>query len=154
MRGEQGQAVLRFKVDRWGRVLDYAVVSGTGYADLDAAAESMLRGATLPAFPTTMTMPQIEVTVTIRFDLGSTEPGTAVVCAKLQREYEGCFKAAVAGYWKSTRAWGESAKAIKDDYQRRAFERAAGLFQYTPEEVAQSRCGHFKDLMWQLGCPE
>src|SRR5271165_1548705 len=33
-RGEQGRAVLRFRVDRSGRVLDYAIISGTGYPDL------------------------------------------------------------------------------------------------------------------------
>ena len=50
-RGEEGRAVLRFRVDRNGRVLDYAVVSSTGYSDLDAAVESMMRGATLPPSP-------------------------------------------------------------------------------------------------------
>ena len=68
-RGEEGRAVLRFRVDRNGRVLDYAVVSSTGYADLDAAVESMMRGATLPPFPASMTAPEIEVSVTIRFGL-------------------------------------------------------------------------------------
>jgi TonB family protein len=73
-RGEQGKAVLRFRVDRSGRVLDYAVVSGTGYADLDAATEAMMRGVTLPPFPVSMNEPEIEVSVTIRFDLASTQP--------------------------------------------------------------------------------
>ncbi len=68
-RGEEGRAVLRFRVDRNGRVLDYAVVSSTGFADLDAAVESMMRGATLPPFPASMTSPEIEVSVTIRFGL-------------------------------------------------------------------------------------
>jgi len=68
-RGEEGRAVLRFRVDRNGRVLDYAVVSSTGYGDLDAAVESMMRGATLPPFPASMTSPEIEVSVTIRFGL-------------------------------------------------------------------------------------
>ena len=68
-RGEEGRAVLRFRVDRSGRVLDYAVVSSTGFADLDAAVESMMRGATLPPFPASMTSPEIEVSVTIRFGL-------------------------------------------------------------------------------------
>lgn len=68
-RGEEGRAVLRFRVDRTGRVLDYAVVSSTGFADLDAAVESMMRGATLPPFPPSMTTPEIEVSVTIRFGL-------------------------------------------------------------------------------------
>jgi periplasmic protein TonB len=68
-RGEEGRAVLRFRVDRNGRVLDYAVVTSTGYADLDAAVESMMRGATLPPFPASMTSPEIEVSVTVRFGL-------------------------------------------------------------------------------------
>jgi periplasmic protein TonB len=68
-RGEEGRAVLRFRIDRSGRVLDYAVVSSTGYGDLDAAVESMMRGATLPPFPASMTAPEIEVSVTIRFGL-------------------------------------------------------------------------------------
>ena len=68
-RGEEGRAVLRFRVDRSGRVIDYAVVSSTGYSDLDAAVELMMRGATLPPFPASMTSPEIEVSVTIRFGL-------------------------------------------------------------------------------------
>ncbi|HZK92369.1 MAG TPA: energy transducer TonB [Stellaceae bacterium] len=68
-RGEQGRAVLRFRVDRYGRVIDYAVVSSTGFADLDAAVENMMRGATMPPFPASMTEPEIEVSVTIRFGL-------------------------------------------------------------------------------------
>jgi protein TonB len=68
-RGEEGRAVLRFRVDRYGRVLDYAVVSSTGYADLDRSVEAMMRGATMPPFPPSMTMPEIEVSVTIRFGL-------------------------------------------------------------------------------------
>jgi protein TonB len=68
-RGEEGRAVLRFRVDRYGRVISYSVVSSTGFADLDAAVEQMLRGATLPPFPPSMPQPEIEVSVTIRFGL-------------------------------------------------------------------------------------
>jgi protein TonB len=68
-RGEEGRAVLRFRVDRYGRVLDYAVVSSTGFADLDAAVTDMMRGATLPPFPLSMREPEIEVSVTIRYGL-------------------------------------------------------------------------------------
>jgi periplasmic protein TonB len=68
-RGEQGRAVLRFRVDRYGRVLDYAVVSSSGFGDLDQAVENMMRGAVLPPFPPSMTSPEIEVSVTIRFGL-------------------------------------------------------------------------------------
>ena len=69
-RGEEGRAVLRFAVDRSGRVIDYAVVKSSGYPDLDAALENMMRGATLPPFPAGMTQPSIAVAVTIRFSLG------------------------------------------------------------------------------------
>ena len=68
-RGEQGRAVLRFAVDRGGRVLDFAVAQSTGYPDLDASIEEMMRGALLPPFPASMTQPRIEVAVTIRFSL-------------------------------------------------------------------------------------
>jgi periplasmic protein TonB len=67
--GEEGHAVLRFQVDRSGRVLDYAVISSSGYPDLDQSVEEMMRGATLPPFPAGMTQPRMEVSVTIRFAL-------------------------------------------------------------------------------------
>ena len=68
-RGEEGRVVLRFRVDRYGRVLDHQVVSSSGYADLDQAVENMMRGATMPPFPPSMTEPEIEVSVVIRFGL-------------------------------------------------------------------------------------
>jgi len=45
------------------------VVSSTGFADLDQSVENMMRGAVLPPFPPSMTQPEIEVSVTIRFGL-------------------------------------------------------------------------------------
>ena len=68
-RGEEGRAVLRFRVARSGRVLSYAVVQGTGYPDLDAAIDQMMRGASLPPFPGEMTAADVDVSVTIRFAL-------------------------------------------------------------------------------------
>jgi protein TonB len=68
-RGEEGRAVLRFAIDRSGRVLDFAVAQGTGYSDLDASLEEMMRGAVLPPFPAGMAQPRIDVSVTIRFSL-------------------------------------------------------------------------------------
>jgi periplasmic protein TonB len=68
-RGEQGRAVLHFTVERSGRVTEFAVIKSSGYPDLDAALESMMRGATLPPFPADMGQPSIEVSVTIRFSL-------------------------------------------------------------------------------------
>jgi protein TonB len=68
-RGEEGRAVLRFAVDRNGRVLDYAVITSSGYPDLDQSVEEMMRGATLPPFPAGMPQPRMEISVTIRFSL-------------------------------------------------------------------------------------
>jgi len=68
-RGEQGRAVLRFVVDRSGRVLDFSVTQSSGYSDLDASLEEMMRGALLPPFPASMPQPRIDVSVTIRFSL-------------------------------------------------------------------------------------
>ena len=68
-RGEQGRVVLRFHVARSGRVLDYSVAGSSGYPDLDAGVDAMMRGAVLPPFPAEMTAPEIEVAVTVRFAL-------------------------------------------------------------------------------------
>ncbi len=68
-RGEEGRAVLRFAIDRGGRVLDFAVAQSTGHSDLDASLKEMMRGAVLPPFPAGMTQPRIDVSVTIRFSL-------------------------------------------------------------------------------------
>jgi protein TonB len=68
-RGEEGRAVLRFRVDRSGRVLGFTVIGSTGNADLDAAVAATMRGATMPAFPAGMVDAEIEATVTIRFSL-------------------------------------------------------------------------------------
>ncbi len=61
--------MLRFHVERSGRVLDYAVVKSTGYPDLDAAIDRMMQTASLPPFPADMSATDIEVSVTIRFAL-------------------------------------------------------------------------------------
>ena len=66
---EEGRAVLRFRVDRSGRVLHYALVQSTGYPDLDAAIDQMMRGANLPPFPADMTANDIEVSLPLRFAL-------------------------------------------------------------------------------------
>lgn len=66
---EEGRAVLRFRVDRSGRVLHYALVQSTGYPDLDAAVDQMMRGANLPPFPPDMAANDIEVSLPVRFAL-------------------------------------------------------------------------------------
>jgi periplasmic protein TonB len=68
-RGEEGSVGLSFRLDRFGRVLDHTLLSRTGYPDLDAGVDQMMRAAQLPPFPAGMTMSQIEVSVTIRFAL-------------------------------------------------------------------------------------
>ncbi len=67
--GEQGRVVVRFTVDRAGQVLDVALVGSSGSASLDQAAQAMLRGARLPAFPTAMAQAQTTITVPIRYTL-------------------------------------------------------------------------------------
>jgi protein TonB len=44
-RGEEGHAVLRFLVDRSGRVIAHAVISSSGYPDLDQSIEEMMRAS-------------------------------------------------------------------------------------------------------------
>ena len=68
-RGEEGGVKLRFRVDRFGRVLGYALLESTGYADLDTSIDQMMRGAQLPPFPAGMTASEIEVSVKLRFKL-------------------------------------------------------------------------------------
>jgi periplasmic protein TonB len=68
-RGEEGRTAVRFTVDRSGRVLDVELSQSSGSAILDEAARAMLRGATLPPLPPTMTQERVTVTVTIRYAL-------------------------------------------------------------------------------------
>jgi TonB family protein len=63
--------VLRFTVERSGLVHDVMLVRSAGSPVLDAAAEAMVRGATLPAF--TATMPQDRITVTVQVHYALTE---------------------------------------------------------------------------------
>ena len=44
LRGEEGDAILHFEVERGGRVIKYAITKSSGYTDLDAAIEQMMRG--------------------------------------------------------------------------------------------------------------
>ena len=68
-RGEQASPLVRFTVDRSGRVISFVLVKSSGYPDLDAAVEKMLRSATLPPFPTDMPEPSQSFTVIINFIL-------------------------------------------------------------------------------------
>jgi protein TonB len=68
-RGQQGSVGLRFTANRSGHVLSVSLVHSAGSDVLDSAAERMLRDATLPPFPATMTQGTATVTVTIRYTL-------------------------------------------------------------------------------------
>lgn len=68
-RGTEGKVVLRFTVDRAGRALDVVLVRSAGSAVLDAAAEDILRDATLPPFAAGMSQDRVTVTVQIRYGL-------------------------------------------------------------------------------------
>jgi TonB family protein len=148
-RGEEGSAVLRFRVDRWGRVLNYAVVSSTGYADLDAAVEAMMRGASLPPFPPDMPASELEVSVTVHFAAPAAAQ-EAMMCKNLQGQYANCYKAALGGYrqWEQDR---EKAMGGMNEYERRAFERATedADWENRPEHL----CTSVKQAMYQVGCP-
>jgi periplasmic protein TonB len=61
--------VVRFTITRDGRVVSVDLVSGSGSASLDDAAQAMLRGATLPPFPSVLPEAQIAVTLPIRYSL-------------------------------------------------------------------------------------
>jgi protein TonB len=63
-RGMEGNVILRFTVDRSGHVLDVVLAHSAGSSILDAAAEAMVRNATLPPF--TAGMPQDTATVTVQ----------------------------------------------------------------------------------------
>ena len=67
--GQEGRAVIRFTAGRDGQILDFALVSSSGSAALDGAAQAMFRGARLPPFPAGMAQDRITVTVPIRFTL-------------------------------------------------------------------------------------
>jgi protein TonB len=69
--GKEGVVVVRFSVDRSGKVLDIAVIQSAGATVLDDAAEALLRGATLPPLPTDMTQDHVTITVQIHYALAS-----------------------------------------------------------------------------------
>jgi periplasmic protein TonB len=69
-RGEQGTVLLAFSVDRDGHVLSRRIEQSSGHADLDNEVLAMIeRAQPLPAFPPSMTQPQLSLTVPIRFSL-------------------------------------------------------------------------------------
>jgi len=68
--GQQGIAMLRFTVDRTGRVLTHALVGTSGHQLLDDEALALIqRAAPLPAMPPEMTQQTAEFTVPIDFNI-------------------------------------------------------------------------------------
>jgi hypothetical protein len=118
-----------------------------GYCDNGVCEQATERG---PMRTAPVTGPSRTTPVTDPSAAGASP--TAVECAKLQHSYDVCFKDAIAAYWESTRRTEATASQIKDPYQRRAYERGVGLYRYTPEQVARSRCRQ-TTLLWQMGCP-
>ena len=68
-RGEEGRVGLTFRVARSGQLVDFSITGSSGYPELDAAVAAMMRGATLPPFPSDMIADDVSVTVSIRFGL-------------------------------------------------------------------------------------
>ncbi len=69
-RRQEGVVLLRFTIDRAGRLLNWRIDQGSGYAALDREVEAMLRRATpLPPLPPEMTQAELELAVPIRFRL-------------------------------------------------------------------------------------
>jgi protein TonB len=68
-REEEGVVHLRFHLDPAGRVMHVVLEAGSGSAILDAAALSLLTGATLPAPPPGLSPAQRSVSVPIRYRL-------------------------------------------------------------------------------------
>jgi protein TonB len=68
-RGEQGRVVIRFTIDRSGRVSDANIVGTSGSERLDAATLALVRSASLPALPAAMTQTRITITTSVRYTL-------------------------------------------------------------------------------------
>jgi protein TonB len=65
----QGRVLIRFTVDRNGHVTDVALESSSGSPILDTAAQTMLRGAVLPALPASLPQNELILSIPIRFSL-------------------------------------------------------------------------------------
>ena len=70
LRRQEGTALLRFVMDRQGRVLSYRIERSSGVPALDRAVEEMLaRASPLPAMPPETRNAQLELVVPVRFEL-------------------------------------------------------------------------------------
>ena len=68
-RGEQGAVLVRFTVARDGRLLDFALLRGSGYDDLDDATRALFRHARLPPAPLGTDPAQATLSKPVRFEL-------------------------------------------------------------------------------------
>ena len=67
--GEEGSVALRFRVDRFGRVIGYTLLDQHRLRRPRSGRRPDDARARLPPFPAGMTEPQIEVSVRIAFSL-------------------------------------------------------------------------------------
>ena len=69
-RHEQGTGFLRFRMDRNGTVLNFALARSSGHAALDEEVLAMIaRAQPLPALPAEITDPVVEIVVPVQFTL-------------------------------------------------------------------------------------
>ncbi|MGK2741542.1 energy transducer TonB [Tepidicaulis sp. LMO-SS28] len=69
-RGQEGDAILRFVVDRAGEIRRFSLDSGTGHSLLDEEVKDMLaRARPLPPVPEDFGSETVEVVITVRFNL-------------------------------------------------------------------------------------
>jgi len=68
-RGEQGAVLVRLTVAHDGRLLDFAVLHGSGYDELDDATKAMFRHARLPAAPLDSDPAQTTLSKPVRYVL-------------------------------------------------------------------------------------
>ena len=61
--------MIRFTIDRSGRVVDVNLVGTSGSALLDTAAMALLKGASFPPFPPLMPQERITITTAVRYTL-------------------------------------------------------------------------------------
>ena len=70
MRRQEGTALLRFVMDRDGRVLDFSIQRSSGHPDLDHEVEQMIRRAQpLPPIPADLRQARLELVVPVQFVL-------------------------------------------------------------------------------------
>ena len=69
-RGEEGTVLLRFTVNRYGMVLDHAIVQSSGHVALDNSVEHLIRRAQpLPWIPPEMGVDWLQVIIPVQFRL-------------------------------------------------------------------------------------